>query len=92
MPAGRVSASKMSACGVTAPTAVLRLCRCEQTHQGDQSQNDARRPNKEGNLFGHGLPILRESISSLLLFACPRVQCRRQRPKSAVALTLLLGA
>src|SRR5713226_3253274 len=57
MPAGRVSASKMSACGVTAPAAVLRLCRCEQTHQGDQSQNDARRLNEEGNLFGHGLPI-----------------------------------
>jgi hypothetical protein len=82
----------MSAGGVTAAAAVLRFCRCEQTQQGDQGQNDAHRPHKEGNLFGHGFPIRRESFFSLLLLARPGVECRRQRPKSAVALTLLFGA
>ena len=80
MPARRVSASKMSACGVTVPAAVLRFCRCEQTQQGDQNQNDAHRPHKEGNLFGHGLPIPRESISSLLLFACPEAKAESDAP------------
>ena len=69
--AGRVSASKLSAYGMTAHAAVLRLCRYDKTHYGQENQNYARRPHKEGNSIGHGLPIPRESISSLLLFACP---------------------
>ena len=71
MAAGRVSASNMSARGVATPTAVLRLSRCEQTHCGQQNLNYARRPRKEGNSFGHGLPHPRESTFSLLQFACP---------------------
>jgi len=66
-----VAASKMSACGMAAPAAVLRLCRCQQTHYGGENQNYVRRPPKEGNSIGHGLPISQESTSSLLLFMHP---------------------
>ncbi len=72
VPTGRVSASKMSACGVATPAAVLRLYWNRQTHYGQQNQNYALWPHKEGKSIGHSLPIPGESNPSLLLFAVPK--------------------
>jgi hypothetical protein len=64
-----VSTSRVSACGVAATASMLRLCRCEQTHESQENQDYSRQSRKEGNSFGHSLPIPKESVASLLLFA-----------------------
>jgi len=51
-----VSATKVTASGVSAPTSVLRLCGREETDYGQHNRKDARRSHKEGNSSGHGLP------------------------------------
>ncbi len=56
VPAGRVPATKVPASGMAASASVLRLCGNEETDYGQQDRKDARRPHKEGNSSGHGLP------------------------------------